>query len=133
MPVAVTWVLPCIGSHTQSTRLALPFITSVNSQQTINSGFADIIYWNGRNDTLWSQIVAVVESYVSINGSRLRVAWRIADAYRAEYTALFPDYPLPPELDSVAMQKTRLAADGTKSLRYSARSMGLTLLILAPL
>src|SRR5688500_1108084 len=31
----------------------------VNSQQTINSAYADIIYWNGRNDSLWSQIMAV--------------------------------------------------------------------------
>ncbi len=88
-------------------------VYDVNSQQTINSGFADIVYWNGRNDTLWSQIVAVTESYVSINGSRMRVAWRIADAYRAEYNAVFTDYPLPAELDSVATQKTRLDADGT--------------------
>jgi len=85
----------------------------VNGEQTINAAFADIIYWNGRNDTLWSQIVAVVESHVSVNGSRLRVAWRIADAYRAEYEALFPEYPLPPQLDSIAAQKARLASDGT--------------------
>ena len=50
----------------------------VNGQQTLNSAYANIIYWNGRNDSLWSQIVAVVESHVSVNGSRLRVAWWIA-------------------------------------------------------
>ena len=88
----------------------------VNGEQTINSGFADIIYWNGRNDTLWSQIVAVTESHVSVNGSRLRTAWRIADAYRAAYTALFPDYPLPAAMDSVALQQARLEADGTCKL-----------------
>ena len=59
----------------------------VNGQQTLNAAYANIIYWNGRNDSLWSQIVAVVESHVSVNGSRLRVAWRIADAYRDAYNA----------------------------------------------
>lgn len=88
----------------------------VNGEQTINSGFADIIYWNGRNDTLWSQIVAVSESHVSVNSSRLRIAWRIADAYRDAYNAAFPDYPLPSIMDTVAQQKARLEADGTCTL-----------------
>jgi cytochrome c peroxidase len=85
----------------------------VNGEQTLNAAYADIIYWNGRNDSLWSQIVAVVESHVSVNGSRLRVAWRIADAYKDAYNAAFPDYPLPALLDNVAAQKARLNADGT--------------------
>lgn len=85
----------------------------VNGEQTINSAWADIVYWNGRNDSLWAQILAVVESHVSVNGSRLRVAWRIADKYREEYNAVFPEWPLPAELDTVAQQKARLNADGT--------------------
>ena len=88
----------------------------VNGEQTINAAFDDIVYWNGRNDTLWSQIVAVEESHVSVNGSRMRVAWRLADAYRAEYTALFPDYPLPAQLDSITAQKARLDPDGSCTL-----------------
>lgn len=88
----------------------------LNGQQTVNSAYPDLVYWNGRNDSLWSQIVAVVESHVSVNGSRLRTAWRIADAYRAEYTALFPDHPLPPQLDSIAAHKARLEPDGTCKL-----------------
>ncbi|HUS30339.1 MAG TPA: cytochrome c peroxidase [Kofleriaceae bacterium] len=85
----------------------------VNSQQTINSAYADIIYWNGRNDSLWSQIMAVVESHVSVNSNRLRIAWRLIDKYRSEYAAVFPEWPLPPELDDLAMQKSRLNPDGT--------------------
>ena len=86
----------------------------VNGQQTIGAAFDRLVYWDGRNDSLWAQIAAVEESPVSMNGSRLRVAWRIADAYRAAYTDLFGgDWPLPPELDSVAMQQARLAPDGT--------------------
>ena len=85
----------------------------VNGEQTINAAYNKIVYWNGRNDSLWSQIVAVEESFVSVAGSRLRVAWRIADAYRADYQKVFADNPLPMELDSVTAQKARLAADGT--------------------
>ena len=44
------------------------------------------------------------ERCVSVNGSRMRVAWRIIDKYRAEYTALFPEYPLPAVMDSVEAQ-----------------------------
>ncbi len=84
----------------------------VNSQQTFNSGFLDLVYWNGRNDSVWAQILAVVESHVSVNGNRMRVAWRIIDKYRAEYEALFPEYPLPAIMDSVDAQKARLEADG---------------------
>ena len=88
----------------------------VNGQETFNAAYHQLIYWNGRNDSLWSQIVAVAESHVSMNGSRLRVAWRIADAYAAEYAAVFPDDPLPAEMDSVAAQAARLEADGTCTL-----------------
>lgn len=92
----------------------------VNGQQTFNAAYHQLIYWNGRNDSLWSQIIAVNESYVSMNGSRLRVAWRIADAYAAEYAAVFPDDPLPPEMDSVAAQLARLEPDGTCTLDQGA-------------
>ncbi len=88
----------------------------VNGQQTVNSAYADLLYWNGRNDSLWSQVFAVVESHVSLNGSRMRTAWRIADAYRAEYQAAFPAYPLPPQLDSIEAHRARLAPDGTCKL-----------------
>lgn len=88
----------------------------VNSQQTYNSAYYDVTYWNGRNDSLWAQIIAVVESHVSVNGSRMRTAWRIVDKYRAEYEAVFPEYPLPAVMDSVAAQQARLEADGTCKL-----------------
>ncbi len=88
----------------------------VNGQQSINSAYYDIIYWNGRNDSLWSQIIAVVESHVSVNGSRMRVAWRIVDKYKADYLAAFPGFTLPAEMDGVATQQARLEADGTCTL-----------------
>jgi cytochrome c peroxidase len=84
----------------------------VNAQQTVNAAYFSLLYWNGRNDSLWAQIVAVGESGVSMGGSRLKTAWRIADAYRAEYTAVFgTDWPLPAEMDSVVAQKARFNAD----------------------
>lgn len=92
----------------------------VNGQQTVNAAYSDLVYWNGRNDSLWSQIVAVAESHVSVNGSRLRTAWRIADAYRAEYQAVFPEYPIPALLDSVTAHKARLEPDGTCTLDAGA-------------
>ncbi|XXF80045.1 cytochrome c peroxidase [Myxococcaceae bacterium GXIMD 01537] len=66
----------------------------VNSQQTVNSAYYDVIYWNGRNDSLWSQIIAVNESFVSMNSNRAKNAWRIADKYRAEYEAIFGAMPI---------------------------------------
>ena len=89
----------------------------VNGMQTVNAAYNGAVYWNGRNDSLWAQIVAVTESPVSVGGSRLRTAWRVVDAYRATYAAIFgAAYPLPPEMDSVAQQKARLAGDGTCKL-----------------
>jgi cytochrome c peroxidase len=86
----------------------------VNAQPTINSAYYDLVYWNGRNDSLWAQIVAVGESAVSMGGNRLKTAWRIADGYRDAYSAVFgADHPLPAELDTVSEQKARLDADGT--------------------
>ena len=67
----------------------------VNSQQTVNSAFYRITYWNGRNDSLWAQIVAVTESEVSMASSRLQIAWLLQDEYRTAYEAIFRDAPLP--------------------------------------
>ena len=85
----------------------------VNSQQTPNSGHYGLIYWNGRVDSLWAQIIAVAESGVSMNGTRLKAAWRIADVYRDAWAALGTAPAIPAEMDTVAQQKARLNADGT--------------------
>ncbi len=67
----------------------------VNSQQTVNSAYYGIIYWNGRNDSLWAQIVAVSESFVSMASNRLKISWLLHDKYAAAYADLFTAYPLP--------------------------------------
>ena len=84
----------------------------VNGMQTVNAAQYKLIYWNGRNDSLWAQIVAVAESPVSMGGNRLRTMWRIVDGYRAEYEAVFPDHPLPVATTTLAAQKALLATDG---------------------
>lgn len=67
----------------------------VNSQQTVNAAHYPLLYWNGRSDSLWGQAAAVMESGVSMNGSRLSIVWTAADNYRAEHDAVFVDSPLP--------------------------------------
>jgi len=77
----------------------------VSSQPSVNSAFNELWYWNGRNDSLWAQIIAVTESGVSMGGNRLRVMWRIAEAYRAEFEPMFGALPV---TVSLARQKARL-------------------------
>jgi cytochrome c peroxidase len=95
-------------------------VYDVNSQPTINAAYDKLVYWNGRSDSLWTQILSVTENRVSMFGSRLRIVWRIADAYRDEYNAAFPDAPLPAELDSIEAQAARLEPDGSCTLVDSA-------------
>lgn len=82
----------------------------VSSQPSTNSAFNQLWYWNGRNDSLWAQIIAVTESPVSVGGTRLRVMWRLVDAFADEYRSIFG--PLPVDW-SFADQRAVLAADGS--------------------
>jgi len=67
----------------------------VNGQQTVNAAHYPLLYWNGRSDSLWSQAAAVMESGVSMNGTRLAILWTVADNYRADHEAVFTDALLP--------------------------------------
>jgi cytochrome c peroxidase len=69
----------------------------VNGQQTVNAAFYDLLYWNGRSDSLWSQAAAVSESGVSMNGDRLNTFWTIVSNkdYVARYNQIFTATPLP--------------------------------------
>lgn len=87
-----------------------------NSQPTINAAYNSLVYWNGRNDSLWSQVMTVSENRVSMFGSRLRIVWRLADAYRDAYNDAFPDEQIPDELDSIEAQAARLEPDGSCTL-----------------
>ena len=83
----------------------------VNASSTINSAYYDLKYWNGRYDSLVWQITAVAESGVSMNGNRVKTAWLLSDLYRARYTEVFPDYPLPDFGLTRAKQATLLNAE----------------------
>jgi len=67
----------------------------VNAQPTLNAAFYTLSFWNGRADSLWAQALAAAEGGVSMNGNRLHIAWVIADLYRKDYQAAFPEAPLP--------------------------------------
>jgi cytochrome c peroxidase len=61
-------------------------IYDVNSQATVNAAYYDIFYWNGRSDSLWTQITAVNESAVSMNSTRNQTAWKVWDRYWSYYS-----------------------------------------------
>jgi cytochrome c peroxidase len=67
--------------------------TDTNSQSVINAGFQPLMFWNGRADSLWAQATGSLEAAMGSN--RLRAGWVIASYYRADYEAVFSDYPLP--------------------------------------
>jgi cytochrome c peroxidase len=67
--------------------------TDVNTSTVYNDAYQMLVLWNGRADSLWNQAAVVMEG--TMGSTRLRVAWTIATLYRADYEALFTDYPLP--------------------------------------
>lgn len=62
---------------------------SRNAPTTINSAFYTWTNWGGRFSAQWELPLAVAESPVIMNSTRLRIAHRIFDAYRVEYEAVF--------------------------------------------
>jgi cytochrome c peroxidase len=73
--------------------------TDVNALPTVNAAYRNVLFWNGRADSLWSLNVAVSESSTTMNGTRLAIAHRIFDAYRADFEPLFG--ALDPAIDSL--------------------------------
>lgn len=84
----------------------------VNSQQTVNSAYYNLPYWNGRVDSLWAQIVAVAESFVSLGSNRVKIARRMHDVYGAQYAAVFgSEHPMPFD-DTAVAAAARLEPNG---------------------
>lgn len=50
-------------------------------------------FWDGRVDSVWAQATGPIENPREMASTRLFVAHRVADAYRAEYEALFGALP----------------------------------------
>ena len=55
--------------------------TDVNALPVVNSAYRQVVFWNGRADSLWALNVAVAESQTTMNGNRLRTAHQIFDRY----------------------------------------------------
>jgi cytochrome c peroxidase len=67
--------------------------TDLNASTVYNDAYFPLVSWTGRVDSLWAQAAGSIEG--SMGCSRLRAAWTIATYYRAEYSAVFTDWPLP--------------------------------------
>ena len=78
----------------------------VNAQSTMNAAFYQLSFWDGRVDSLWAQALAATEGGVSMNGSRLQVAWAINDHYHDAFQAAFPDVTLPMTGTATALAAT---------------------------
>jgi cytochrome c peroxidase len=70
-----------------------------NAPAAVNSVFYTWTNWGGRFSAPWELPIAVVESGVIMNGSRLQVAHVIYDHYKTEYEAVFG--ALDPVIDSL--------------------------------
>lgn len=64
-----------------------------NTPTAIGAAWARWPFWDGRTDSLWAQALGPIENPREMAGSRLFVAHRVADAYRAEYEAIFGALP----------------------------------------
>lgn len=86
--------------------------TPVNALGVVNAAYYDLMFWNGRADSLWGMIVPVVESKVSMNGNRLALAWRMLEVYGDAYAEIFGRLPFE---EGWAESQARLltAADGS--------------------
>jgi cytochrome c peroxidase len=63
--------------------------TDVNALPVVNSAYRNVVFWNGRADSLWALNVIVAESATTMNGNRLALAHRIVDAYQLDYENVF--------------------------------------------
>ncbi|HET9959354.1 MAG TPA: cytochrome c peroxidase [Polyangiaceae bacterium] len=70
--------------------------------------------WDGRRDSVFSQVFSPIESPLEFNSSRLFVAQQVARLYRAEYEAVFgamPDLSKYPALDASQAGCSELPSD----------------------
>jgi cytochrome c peroxidase len=63
--------------------------TDVNALSVINSPYRQVVFWNGRADSLWALNVIVAESSTTMNGNRLRTAHQIATRYKMAWEKAF--------------------------------------------
>ena len=78
----------------------------------LDIGQATLVMWDGRKDSLFSQIFGPLETVVEMNSSRLYMAEQLYLEYQSDYEAIFG--PMPPLDDTT--QFPALAADVTGCL-----------------
>jgi cytochrome c peroxidase len=59
----------------------------------LDVGQSQLLMWDGRRDSLFSQVFGVLESEVEMNSSRLYAAQRVFEHHRPEYEAIFGALP----------------------------------------
>lgn len=64
-----------------------------NSPAVVNSAYYTWTNWGGRFSAQWELPLVVVENPAIMNGTRLALAHRIHDAYKADYEAVFGALP----------------------------------------
>jgi cytochrome c peroxidase len=70
-----------------------------NTPTILDAAWMKSQFWDGRADSLWSQALYPLENPKEMDFTRLELAHRVAQSYRADYEAVFG--PLPP-LDDAA-------------------------------
>jgi len=63
--------------------------TDVNALSVLNSAYRQVVFWNGRADSLWALNAIVAESSTTLNGNRLKTAHEIATRYADPYQRAF--------------------------------------------
>ncbi len=64
-------------------------VTDVNALPVVNAVYQNILFWNGRIDSLWALNVVVAESPTTMNGNRLRTAHILERRYGDEVDLVF--------------------------------------------
>ncbi len=86
-----------------------------NASSPVNASYYKWLENDGLRDSQWSDGLTDPEDPGSMNGSRLRIAHLLWDKYKAQYNAIFTEYPLPAALDPKAADAVRFPADGKPS------------------
>jgi cytochrome c peroxidase len=59
----------------------------------VGAGYSTWLFWDGRKDSLWAQVLGPLEDSVEHGGNRTRYAHLIASNYRKEYEVVFGPMP----------------------------------------
>lgn len=105
------------GNSEHSVSLAAGW-TPRRSPALLDVGHASLLMWDGRRDSLWSQVFGPIENKVEMNSSRLFVAHEIFARYRAPYEAIFG--ALPPLDDTARFPPLPAATNGCRKRGLSA-------------